>query len=38
VTLFNRGTSHLRLVGVAAMTPDDGAVREALELLGIAAA
>lgn len=38
VTLFNRGASHLRLVGVAVMTPDDGAVREALELLGIAAA
>lgn len=40
VTLFDRdgGATRLRLVGVAALSADDAPVREALELLGIAAA
>ncbi len=37
-TLFDRGARRLRLVAVTALRPDAGAVREALELLGIAAA
>jgi len=37
-TLFDRGARHLRLVGVTVVRPDAAAVREALELLGIAAA
>jgi hypothetical protein len=38
VTLFDRALRRLRVVEVAALGPEDAVLREALELLGIAAA